>query len=228
MCSCLQFPSGLFPQVVTDREHCRSTTLAKKIETATQTKHMLMHAGEITWLSHMRAVVSIFLARVVLPLVWHDQSTPLQTGFFFFFSKINVQQVASYSFIKMKSKKRYPPERIKFHKVKPNQTVPFRLQTTIRSRICGLSTWAMFKSLLKIETNRQGNTDLFADWKSTPNRCHKSDLEQQQKKKTRKSKNEKLPFVASTTQRTTTVILTMSLIRKICPLTPSVPCGGLV
>ena len=43
-----------------------STTLAKKIETATQAKHRRVHAREITRLRHMRAVVSICLARVVL------------------------------------------------------------------------------------------------------------------------------------------------------------------
>ena len=41
------------------------TTLAKKIETGTQAKHRRVHALEITHLRHVRAVVSIFLARVV-------------------------------------------------------------------------------------------------------------------------------------------------------------------
>ena len=43
----------------------RSTTLAKKIETATQAKHRRVHAREVTRLRHVRAVVSILLARVV-------------------------------------------------------------------------------------------------------------------------------------------------------------------
>ena len=42
-----------------------STTLAKKIETASHDEHRRVHAREITRLRHMRAVVSIFLARVV-------------------------------------------------------------------------------------------------------------------------------------------------------------------
>ena len=41
------------------------TTLAKKIETGTQANHRRMHAREITRLRHVRAAVSIFLARVV-------------------------------------------------------------------------------------------------------------------------------------------------------------------
>ena len=44
----------------------RSATLAKKIETGTQAKHRRVHAREITCLRHVCAVVSIFLARVVL------------------------------------------------------------------------------------------------------------------------------------------------------------------
>ena len=40
------------------------TTMAKKIETATQAKHRRVHAREITRLRHVRAIVSIFLARV--------------------------------------------------------------------------------------------------------------------------------------------------------------------
>ena len=43
-----------------------STTLAKKIETGTQAKHRRVHAREITHLRHVRAVVSIFLAKVVV------------------------------------------------------------------------------------------------------------------------------------------------------------------
>ena len=43
----------------------RSTTLAKKNETGTQAKHRRVHARQITRLCHVRAVVSIFLARVV-------------------------------------------------------------------------------------------------------------------------------------------------------------------
>ena len=37
----------------------------KKIETGTQAKHRCVHARQITRLCHVRAVVSIFLARVV-------------------------------------------------------------------------------------------------------------------------------------------------------------------
>ena len=37
-----------------------STSLAKKIETATQVKHRRMHAREITRLCQVRAIVSIF------------------------------------------------------------------------------------------------------------------------------------------------------------------------
>ena len=40
-----------------------STTLAKKIETGTQAKHRRVHARQITRLCHVRAIVSIFLAR---------------------------------------------------------------------------------------------------------------------------------------------------------------------
>ena len=40
-------------------------TLAKKLETGTQAKHRRVHAQEITRLRHVRAVVSIFLVRVV-------------------------------------------------------------------------------------------------------------------------------------------------------------------
>ena len=50
------------------KDHLRDescTTLAKKIETATQAKHRRVHAREITCLCHLHAVVSIFLARVV-------------------------------------------------------------------------------------------------------------------------------------------------------------------
>ena len=38
----------------------------KKIETGTQAKHRRVHARQITRLCHVRAVVSIFLARVVV------------------------------------------------------------------------------------------------------------------------------------------------------------------
>ena len=43
-----------------------STTLAKKIETGTQAKHRRVHARQVSGLCHVRAVVSIFLARVVV------------------------------------------------------------------------------------------------------------------------------------------------------------------
>ena len=42
-----------------------NTTLAKNIETGTQAKQRRVHARQITRLCHVRAVVSIFLARVV-------------------------------------------------------------------------------------------------------------------------------------------------------------------
>ena len=48
-----------------EREIDRDTTLAIKIETGTQAKHRRVHARQITRLCHVRAVVSIFLARVV-------------------------------------------------------------------------------------------------------------------------------------------------------------------
>ena len=47
-----------------------TTTLAKKIETGTQAKHRRVHARQITRLCHVRAVVSIFLARVVVVVLW--------------------------------------------------------------------------------------------------------------------------------------------------------------
>ena len=50
-----------------------ATTLAKKIETGTQAKHRRVHAWQITRLCHVRAVVSIFLARVVVFDKAHDQ-----------------------------------------------------------------------------------------------------------------------------------------------------------
>ena len=49
--------------------HSKYATLAKKIETGTQAKHRRVHARQITRLCHVRAVVSIFLARVVLMLL---------------------------------------------------------------------------------------------------------------------------------------------------------------
>ena len=47
------------------KQHHLYTTLAKKIETATQAKHRRVHAREITRLRHVHTAVSIFLARVV-------------------------------------------------------------------------------------------------------------------------------------------------------------------
>ena len=42
-----------------------ATALAKKIETGMRAKHRRVHARQITRLCHVRAVVSIFLAKVV-------------------------------------------------------------------------------------------------------------------------------------------------------------------
>ena len=53
------------------------STLAKKIETATQAKHRRVLAREITRLHHVCAVVSIFLARVVLP--WQNYIEKTET-----------------------------------------------------------------------------------------------------------------------------------------------------
>ena len=50
--------------------------LAKKIGTGTQAKRRRVHARQITRLCHVRAVVSIFLARVVL---YHHTSFELHT-----------------------------------------------------------------------------------------------------------------------------------------------------
>ena len=56
---------GIFLRTLTTWTTTTSTTLAKKIETGTQAKHRRVHARQITRLCHVRAVVSIFLARVV-------------------------------------------------------------------------------------------------------------------------------------------------------------------
>ena len=57
----LEFFFFFFARSVTEKY----TTLAKKIGTGAQAKHRRVHAREITRLRHVRAVVSIFLARVV-------------------------------------------------------------------------------------------------------------------------------------------------------------------
>ena len=57
----------------------------KKIETGTQAKHRRVNAQEITRLRHVCAVVSIFLARVVVSITCVQQQSPSKMASNFFF-----------------------------------------------------------------------------------------------------------------------------------------------